>query len=67
MLELVGIELGVYSISRCFKSCSDGLVWIFIGVYSLYLGVIKRASRWDWGQLRVCGVTCGVFVDISMW
>ena len=33
LVELVGWEEGVFSISCQFKNCVDGVVWVFTGVY----------------------------------
>ena len=33
VLELVGMEVGLFSISCRFKNCEDGFSWIFSGVY----------------------------------
>ena len=33
VLELVGMEVGQFSISFHFKNCEDGFLWIFTGVY----------------------------------
>ena len=33
VLELVSMEVAVYSISCWFKNCDDGFVWFFTGVY----------------------------------
>ena len=33
LVELVGLEEGVFSISCKFKNCVDGIVWVFTGVY----------------------------------
>ena len=33
VLELVGMEVGLFSISCWFKNCENGFVWIFSGVY----------------------------------
>ena len=33
VLELVGMEVAVYSISCWFKNCDDAFVWFFTGVY----------------------------------
>lgn len=38
VLELVGMEVGEFSISCRFKICEDGFVWIFMGVYDPTLG-----------------------------
>ena len=46
MLEPVGMELGLYSISCHFKSCDDGFVGIFTRVYDPTLGSV-REDFWD--------------------
>ena len=33
VLDLVGMEVGQFSIPCHFKSCEDGFLWIFMGVY----------------------------------
>ncbi|RVW12481.1 hypothetical protein CK203_093456 [Vitis vinifera] len=33
VLELVGLEVGIFSISCRFKNCEDGFMWFFTGVY----------------------------------
>ena len=33
VLELIGMEVGLFSISCRFKNCEDGFSWIFLGVY----------------------------------
>ena len=33
VLELVGMEVGQFSISCRFKNCEDGFMWIFTGIY----------------------------------
>ncbi|RVW59604.1 Transposon TX1 uncharacterized 149 kDa protein [Vitis vinifera] len=33
VLELVGLEVGIFSISCRFKNCEDGFLWFFTGVY----------------------------------
>ena len=33
VLELVDMEVGLFSISCRFKNCEDGFLWIFTGVY----------------------------------
>ena len=33
VLELVGMEVGLFSISYRFNNYEDGFVWIFSGVY----------------------------------
>ena len=42
VLELVGMEVEVYSISCRFKNCDDGLVLFFIRVYGLTQRGVKR-------------------------
>ncbi|RVW26431.1 hypothetical protein CK203_086137 [Vitis vinifera] len=61
LVELVGWEEGIFSISCRFKNCVDGVVWVFIGVY----GPLYSRDREDFwenlGQLKGYGVTlvCG--------
>ncbi|RVX06893.1 hypothetical protein CK203_015021 [Vitis vinifera] len=33
VLELVGLEVGIFSISCRFKNCEDGFMWFFTGIY----------------------------------
>ena len=33
VLEMIGMEVGLFSISCQFKNCEDGFSWIFSGVY----------------------------------
>lgn len=42
MLELVGMEVGQFSITCRFKNYKDGFLWIFTGVYSPYLEEKQR-------------------------
>ena len=48
MLELVGMEVGLFSISFRFKNCEDGFRWIFSGVYGL---TMKRYRELFWEEL----------------
>ena len=58
VLELVSMELGLYSISCHFKCCDDGFLWIFTGVYSPTL----RSAREDfWDEL---GAIRGLWSDL---
>ena len=59
VLELVGMEVGVYSISCQFKNCDDGFVWFFTGVY----GPTQRVVREDfWAELgAIRGVWNGLW------
>ncbi|KAJ9701497.1 hypothetical protein PVL29_006726 [Vitis rotundifolia] len=41
ILELVGMEVGLFSISCRFKNCEDGFLWFFTGVY----GPISKSFR----------------------
>ena len=45
VLELVGIEVGLFSISCRFKNCEDGFLWIFTGVYG---PTLKRYIEFFW-------------------
>ena len=52
VLELMGMELGLYSISCRFKCCDDCFVWIFSGEYGPTLGN-AREDFWDeFGAIR---------------
>ena len=48
VLEFVGMEVGQFSVSCCFKNFDDGFVWIFIGVYRIVLS----SQRVDWCVYR---------------
>lgn len=59
VLELIGMEIGAFSISCLFKNCEDGFCWVFTGVY----GPLDRRARevfWEeLGAVRGCGKTLG--------
>ena len=59
VLELVGMEVGVYSISYRFKNYDDGFVWIFTGVYGPTLGGVREDFWADLGAIR------GLWNDLS--
>ena len=46
VLELVDLQKGLFSISCTFKSCEDGFIWTFTGVYGPTLRR-KRESFWE--------------------
>ena len=48
VLELVGMEVGLFSISCRFKNCEDGFVWIFSGIYG---PTMKRFREFFWEEL----------------
>ncbi|RVW93853.1 Zinc finger CCCH domain-containing protein 37 [Vitis vinifera] len=48
VLELVGMEVGLFSISCRFKNCEDGFRWIFSGVYG---PTMKRYRELFWEEL----------------
>ena len=50
VLDLVGMEVGLFSISRRFKNCEDGFLWTFMGVYG---PTLKRYREFFWEELRV--------------
>ena len=57
VLELVGMEVGLFSISCRFKSCEDGFLWIFTGVYGPNM---KRYRELFWEEL---GAIQGLWSD----
>lgn len=57
VLELVRIEVGLFSISYQFRNCEDGFVWIFSGVYG---PTMKRYREFFWEEL---GVIRGLWND----
>ena len=71
VLELVGMEVGVYSISCQFKNCDDGFVWFFTGVYGPTQRVVREdfwaelgaiRGLWNglcWGWLQCCKIPLG--------
>ena len=34
VVELVDMEIGIFSVSCCFRNCTDGFQWMFSRVYS---------------------------------
>ncbi|RVW57807.1 hypothetical protein CK203_113382 [Vitis vinifera] len=50
VLDLVGMEVGLFSISCRFKNCEDGLLWTFTRVYG---PTLKRYREFFWEELRV--------------
>lgn len=48
MLELVGLEIGAFSMSYRFKNCDDNFVWVFIGVYN---PTARRNREGLWAEL----------------
>ncbi|RVW72705.1 hypothetical protein CK203_056739 [Vitis vinifera] len=57
VLELVGMEVGIFSISCCFKNCEDGFLWTFMGVYG---PTLKRYRELFWEEL---GAIRGLWSD----
>ncbi|KAL6327470.1 hypothetical protein AAG906_020066 [Vitis piasezkii] len=57
VLELVGMEVGFFSISCQFKNCEDGFSWIFLVVYD---PTLKRYRELFWEEL---GAICGLWSD----
>ena len=57
VLELVGMEVGLFSILCCFKSCENGLLWIFTGVYG---PTLTKYRELFWEEL---GVIRGLWTD----
>ena len=48
VLESVGMEVGLFSISCQFRNCEDGFVWIFSSVYG---PTMKRYREFFWDEL----------------
>ncbi|RVW51826.1 hypothetical protein CK203_085751 [Vitis vinifera] len=57
VLELVGMEVGIFSILCRFKNCEDGFLWTFTGVYG---PTMKRYRELFWEEL---GVIRGLWSD----
>ena len=57
VLELVGMEVGLFSISCRFKNCEGGFLWTFTGVYG---PTLKRYRELFWEEL---GVIRGLWSD----
>ncbi|RVW23995.1 hypothetical protein CK203_092093 [Vitis vinifera] len=57
VLELVGLEVGIFSISCRFKNCEDGFMWFFTGVYG---PTMKRFKESFW---EVLGAIRGLWSD----
>ena len=49
VLELVDLQKDLFSISCTFKSCEDGLIWTFTGVYG---PTLRRKRESFWEELR---------------
>ncbi|XP_034697243.1 uncharacterized protein LOC117923106 [Vitis riparia] len=48
MLELVDMQKGLFSITCTFKSCEDGFIWTFTGVYG---PILRRERESFWEEL----------------
>ena len=57
VLELMGMEVGLFSVSCRFKNCEDGLLWTFTGVYG---PTMKRHRELFWEEL---GAIRGLWPD----
>ena len=57
VLELVGLEVGLFSISCRFKNCEDGFMWFFMGAYG---PTLKSYREPFWEEL---GVIRGLWYD----
>ena len=49
VLELMGMEVGLFSVSCRFKNCEDGFLWTFTGVYG---PTMKQHTELFWEELR---------------
>ncbi|RVW32661.1 Transposon TX1 uncharacterized 149 kDa protein [Vitis vinifera] len=52
VLELVGLEVGIFSISCRFKNCEDGFTWFFTGVYGPTLKSYREPFWEELGAIR---------------
>lgn len=50
VLEKVEVEYGMFSVSCLFKDVTDGLRWVFTGVYSPLLIVIRGSYGMSFPQ-----------------
>ncbi|RVX04946.1 putative ribonuclease H protein [Vitis vinifera] len=57
VLELMGMEVGLFSVSCRFKNCKDGFLWTFTGVYG---PTMKRHRELFWEEL---GAIRGLWSD----
>ncbi|RVW36959.1 Transposon TX1 uncharacterized 149 kDa protein [Vitis vinifera] len=57
VLELMGMEVGFFSVSCRFKNCEDGFLWTFTGVYG---PTMKRHRELFWEEL---GAIRGLWSD----
>ena len=57
VLELEGMEVGLFSVSCRFKNCEDGFNWVFSGVYG---PTVKRYRELFWEEL---GAIRGLWSD----
>ncbi|RVW23505.1 Transposon TX1 uncharacterized 149 kDa protein [Vitis vinifera] len=57
VLELMGMEVGLFSVSCRFKNCEDGFLWTFTGVYG---PTMKRYRELFWEEL---GAIQGLWFD----
>ena len=48
VLDLIDIQKGLFSISCIFKSCEDGFMWMFTGVYG---PILRRERESFWEEL----------------
>ncbi|RVW36583.1 LINE-1 retrotransposable element ORF2 protein [Vitis vinifera] len=53
VLELIGMEVGLFSVSCRFKNCEDGFLWTFTGVYG---PTMKWYRELFWEELTFTGV-----------
>ena len=52
VLELVGLEVGIFSILCRFKNCEDGFMWFFTGVYGPTLKSYREPFWEELGAIR---------------
>lgn len=52
VMELVGLEMGAYSIPCCFKNCEDSVLWVFTSGYAMVCKRDKENSQDELGTIR---------------
>ncbi|XP_034688121.1 uncharacterized protein LOC117916277 [Vitis riparia] len=64
MLELVDMQKGLFSITCTFKSCEDGFIWTFTGVYG---PILRRERESFWEELgAIKGLWNGPWREIEL-
>ena len=67
VVELVDMETGIFSVSCCFRNCTDGFQWMFSGVYGPVVDSKGSFFGRNWVLLEAYGMGLGAWVGISIW